>query len=183
VANGEPRRDALKILGAIGSTCLFPFQADELYGQHEHSSSPARPAYVRSFFKDEDFTTLSAFVDILIPETDTPGASAAGVPLYIDYVASRNAKLGATLRRGLGLLRRKRFSRLNTDARERVAQELCEAAERRKAKGAGPEFWVVVKNLTADGYYTSQIGIRDELGYKGNGVLESYPNCESVPEH
>ncbi len=35
--NDESLRDALKIIGAIGATCIFPFQADELYGQHEHA--------------------------------------------------------------------------------------------------------------------------------------------------
>jgi len=28
------RRESLKIIGAIGTTCAFPFSADELYGQH-----------------------------------------------------------------------------------------------------------------------------------------------------
>ena len=36
--------------------------------------------------------------------------------------------------------------------------------------------------MTADGYYTSKIGLRDELGYKGNTVLERFPES-SVPEH
>ena len=33
------RRESLKIIGAIGTTCAFPFSADELYGQHVHSSA------------------------------------------------------------------------------------------------------------------------------------------------
>ena len=44
------------------------------------------------------------------------------------------------------------------------------------------QFWISVKNLTADGYYTSKIGLRDELGYKGNTVLSEFPSCE-IPEH
>lgn len=40
----------------------------------------------------------------------------------------------------------------------------------------------LVKNLTADGYYTSRIGLVDELGYTGNTALASFPSC-TVREH
>lgn len=182
----EPRRDALKIIGAIGSTCLFPFQADELYGQHEHAAESAKPAAVPAkplFFQNSEMKLLAAFVDVIIPATDTPSASQAGVPAYIDYVASRNAKVGATLRGGLRTLSRKRFARMDPEAREKLAAEWCESAEQAKRKGPDETFWVTVKNLTADGYYTSKPGMRDELGYKGNQALEAFPNCDAVPEH
>ncbi len=32
----QTRREALKIIGAVGVTCAFPFSANELYGQHVH---------------------------------------------------------------------------------------------------------------------------------------------------
>ena len=40
----------------------------------------------------------------------------------------------------------------------------------------------VIKNLTADGYYTSRIGLLEELGYPGNAVLSRFEPC-AVPEH
>jgi gluconate 2-dehydrogenase gamma chain len=40
----------------------------------------------------------------------------------------------------------------------------------------------LVKNLTADGYYTSRAGLLEELGYAGNTMLARYPACE-VREH
>ncbi|HMF61036.1 MAG TPA: gluconate 2-dehydrogenase subunit 3 family protein [Vicinamibacterales bacterium] len=43
-------------------------------------------------------------------------------------------------------------------------------------------FFRLVKNLTADGYYTSRVGLLDELGYAGNTALAKFPAC-SVPEH
>ena len=39
-------------------------------------------------------------------------------------------------------------------------------------------FFRLVKHLTVDGYYTSRIGLLDELGYKGNGALGRFPGCE-----
>jgi gluconate 2-dehydrogenase gamma chain len=39
----------------------------------------------------------------------------------------------------------------------------------------------LVKNLTADGYYTSRAGLIEELGYVGNSALASFPPCQ-IPE-
>ena len=35
----------------------------------------------------------------------------------------------------------------------------------------------LIKNLTADGYYTSRAGLLDELGYTGNTMLARFPEC------
>jgi hypothetical protein len=42
-------------------------------------------------------------------------------------------------------------------------------------------FFRLIKNLTADGYYTSRVGLVDELGYRGNTARPSYPACP-IPE-
>lgn len=41
-------------------------------------------------------------------------------------------------------------------------------------------FFRLMKNLTADGYYTSRVGLLDELRYAGNSALVEFPHC--VPE-
>jgi hypothetical protein len=43
-------------------------------------------------------------------------------------------------------------------------------------------FFRLIKNLTADGYYTSRAGLLQELGYTGNTALARFPEC-TVPEH
>ena len=40
----------------------------------------------------------------------------------------------------------------------------------------------LIKNLTADGYYTSRVGLLQELRYTGNTALARFPAC-SVAEH
>ncbi len=40
----------------------------------------------------------------------------------------------------------------------------------------------LIKSLTADGYYTSRIGLLEELGYAGNTALARFPEC-AVREH
>ncbi len=46
------------------------------------------------------------------------------------------------------------------------------------AAGLPVRFFRLVKNLTADGYYTSRAGLLEELGYTGNTALASFPACE-----
>jgi hypothetical protein len=39
-------------------------------------------------------------------------------------------------------------------------------------------FFHDLKELTVRGYYTSKIGIHDELEYKGNRILQEYVGCD-----
>jgi hypothetical protein len=39
-------------------------------------------------------------------------------------------------------------------------------------------FFKELKRITVEGYYTSKIGIHDELQYKGNRILKEYVGCD-----
>ncbi len=43
-------------------------------------------------------------------------------------------------------------------------------------------FFIAIKGLTVDGYYTSELGIHQELRYKGNAYLKDFAGC-THPEH
>ncbi len=229
----ETRRHALKMLGTVGLTCAFPFSGDELYGQHVHvtlAQASSSGPYAPTFFTPSEYATLARLTDVIIPPTTTPGASAAGVPEYIDRVVSLNAEHQPLMRAGLAWLERQakdRFSRdfLSLDEAQHIAilQPLSDEVDRQQreaqrarfrtdAKGvmvyyvavndktspappanatrsaldADPaqpvRLFRVVKNLTADGYYTSRVGLLEELGYAGNTALASFPACD-VREH
>ena len=222
----ETRREALRLLGSITATCCFPFASDELYGQHVHLAPDQAGATAGStpqFFTPAEYVTLTSFVDVLIPPTDTPGAAAAGVPAYIDRVVSANAQHQPLARAGLAWLAseaQRRYSREYrsleeaqhvallqplSDAVDRAARESQQARYRATPSGrtyyfavndatppvrpavavqndaADPEmpvrFFRLMKNLTADGYYTSRVGLIEELGYAGNTFRASYPQC------
>lgn len=191
------RRETLKIIGAIGTTCAFPFASDELYGQqvqpagqHVHpapgDSAPLGPS---KFFAHDEMAVISHIADLIIPETDTPGAVAAGVPLYIDLVVSTDAAHQDTFRNGLSWLSQRSeaefgqgFLKLTEEQQISILTPLCEAADGGKPDSDGERFFRALKSMTADGYYTSKIGLVQELGYSGNTVLAEFPNCE-VPEH
>jgi hypothetical protein len=57
------------------------------------------------------------------------------------------------------------------------------AVRKDSSEAVMPErFFRLIKNLTADGYYTSRVGLLEELVYSGNKYLPGFPQC-SVPEH
>jgi hypothetical protein len=185
------RRESLKIIGAIGTTCAFPFSADELYGQHVHVSNPLPPEgpYTPKFFSTGEFETLSRITELIVPTTDTPGAIGAGVPRYIDGVVSANPEHKKRFRDGLVWLNhesarrfRKTFVKLSEAQQVKLLTPLSDAVDLGGKLGAGERFFAMVKNMTADGYYTSQIGLVRELGYAGNTALDKFPSCE-IPEH
>jgi len=200
----EERRDALQIIGAIGTTCAFPFSADELYGQHDHGTAMAPPAVATKpvFFNESEFATVQALSDTIIPATDTPSASQAGVPGYIDYVVNSNANWKKLFREGLVWLdtqctskHGKPFRELSDAQKEGVVAPLCKAADairpplqpgRNARTRPDPlrnqpmevRFFKAFKSMTADGYFTSKAGLVDTLGYQGNTVMGEFPSCE-----
>ncbi len=61
---------------------------------------------------------------------------------------------------------------------------LVERMSRNEDAPTRPEerFFVTAKRATIDGYYTSAIGIHQDLQYQGNTALAEFPGC-THPEH
>jgi hypothetical protein len=187
--DGESRRDALKIIGAIGTTCAFPFAADELYGQsaqHVHTLVQVEQAAqaLPRFFTESELKLVSRIADLIIPATDTPGAVAAGVPAYIDAVVGANERHQRTYRDGLAYLdklsrdrHQVAFLELDETRQIELLTPLSDAVDEGTVNSTGERFFAAIKNMTADGFYTSKAGLIQELGYKGNTVMGEFPGC------
>jgi gluconate 2-dehydrogenase gamma chain len=189
----ESRREALKIIGAIGGTCAFPFASNELYGQqvtpvtppqevHQHAGPPERPAAVAGpvkpgYFSESEFAAVSRISDLIIPKTGTPGAVEAGVPAYIDSVVGANKALQQICKTGFAMAEMQGFTGLGEERQVALLTQWSTARE-----GAGAKFFQVMKNLTADGYYTSYTGLVEELGYSGNTARDHFP-ASTIREH
>jgi gluconate 2-dehydrogenase gamma chain len=196
----KSRREALKIIGAVGVTCAFPFSANELYGQHVHPSGEAAFQEAKTpsgpqFFTPAELLVISRLTDLIIPPTETPGAAAAGVPQYIDLVVNEDPKLQGIFRQGLPRLDTMSESRFSSSAFLQLAEaqqieiltSLSEAAEQKvppkqNVAEGDAAFFKAIKSLTADGYYTSRIGLLQELGYNGDTYLAAFPESR-IPEH
>jgi gluconate 2-dehydrogenase gamma chain len=175
------RRGALKIISAIGATCAYPYASDELYAQsaehHHESAAPAPEPSEPSFFNPAQFRVITRIADLIIPATDTPGAVGAGVPIYIDSVIATNKAQQKLVSEGLEWLATKNFIDLTEEGQLAILHPLCETADAGESKDHAVEFFRLIKNLTADGYYTSQIGLIKELGYSGNTAMAEFPTC------
>jgi hypothetical protein len=174
----DDRRETIKIIGAIGIQCAFPFAGDELYGQHNHPA-PSRGADPGppKFFNPDQFQTLSRVSELIIP-----GSIKALVPNYIDLVVRSNDMHKKTYTEGLAWLASQNFSKLSEAAQLAILQPLCDQVDRGELTTMQQKFFRVAKNMTADGYYTSRPGLVEDLGYLGNQVLAEFPECK-IDEH
>lgn len=124
--------------------------------------------------------TVVALTELIIPETDTPGARAAKVNQYIDLMLHDVAPdKGHGFLKGLGWLdghaiRLHGAPFVALDEKDQIAilEDLDEADE--PALSPGAEFFVRLKRLTVEGYYTSRIGIAE---LNKNGVPATFA-CE-----
>lgn len=182
------RRETLKIIGAISATCTFPYTGNELYGQHQEAShaahAPGKQASTgpRKFFTEAEFALLSILADLIIPDTDTAGAVKAGVPGYIDLVVDANPEHRKLMREGLAWLSARAFASLDQSGQVALLTPLSEVLDHGRVKTLPERFFALAKNLTCDGYFTSQVGMNETLGFKGSSMLAVYPSCE-IPEH
>lgn len=139
------RRELLKIIGAIGTTCAFPFPAAQLYGQHVQlrpQPTPAPPGpYQPRFFTETEYRTVSIITDLIIPPTDTPGAVAAGVPQYIDDLVRANTEHQNAFREGIKWLDQqsiarfsKAFAEITGEQQMELLTPLSEAVDRIEAR-------------------------------------------------
>lgn len=135
------------------------------------SSLPAQAAYEPQALSPEDYDLLGTLVDMILPATDTPGARDVGVHSMIDEDLTESSDTLQIVRSGLGVLREAGFAAMTPQ--QRVAR-LTAMSE---SMGSGREFFETVKGLTIDAYYSTEVGLVQELGYQGNTYLTEFPGC------
>jgi hypothetical protein len=127
------------------------------------------------FFDDHEMKTIAILADIIIPKDDVSGsATDAGVPAFIEFIAKDQPRFQTPLRGGIKWLDIQTLKRFNSDfascTADQQIQIVDEIAFPEKAKPEmqqGVSFFNTMRDLTACGFFTSEIGIKD-LGYMGN---------------
>lgn len=183
------RRTLVKSLGAgFGAVAVWPYLSDsaaEAFATIQASNAP--PAL--AFLTPAQYATLDALTEALIPADDhSPGARAARVADYIDLLLSESSddiRQGWTA--GLSALDaegKRRFGSPFGTLSEIQARELLTDISRNELSPQTPleHFFVMTKDATIRGYYSSEIGIHQELTYKGNRMLGEFVGC-THPEH
>ena len=190
------RRRALKILGmGVGATGAVAIYRNPTFAQHEHMKAGAKvhaeaaAAPKPVFFSPAEMATIAVMSQLIIPSDDhSPGAKEAGVPAFIDLMVGAGApEVRALWRDGLAAVdatcaqrHQKRFVEVDEPAQIVLLGEL--AKNEREPKTLEERFFKALKSMTIDGYYTSEIGIHDDLQYKGNGFTPTFVGC-THPEH
>ena len=134
--------------------------------------------------------TITAACALLVLSAACPVRSASrpeDIPFEkhtIDLVVNEDPALQATFREGLPRLDAISASRFNgnTFLQLTESQQIEILTALSEATGQDGAFFHSLKNLTADGYYTSRIGLIQELGYNGDAVLTAFPES-TIPEH
>ncbi len=140
---------------------------------------------------------VTTIAELIIPATDTPGATAARVNEFIDLLLTewvdddeRERFLTglADLDAGSVAEHQRPFLELQQAEQMAMLEPLDVAAVEARIAGAIPgsahieglPFFGMMKEMTLVGYYTSKVGMRQELGYRG--FTGTYESCMVMPE-
>lgn len=141
------------------------------------------------FLKSRQCHTVDLICELIIPETDTPGAGEAQVYRFIDAVLSESDEHHQQqFLKGLEWMDRrsrqlfgKAFADTSPQQQTALLTVISSPSNQTLENQLGVEFFSAVKALTITGYYTSDIGIFEEL--KGGQLhFDDYPGC-THPEH
>lgn len=188
------RRSLLKSLsiGAVAGSVMrvIPLEAAEHAHHLIEAEKQAAGSYAPKFFDAESYKTLQTLCETIIPaDSDAGGAIEAGAPEFIDLLTSENEDYQSKLGGGLKWIDstcKTRYSKSYLACSPQQQKEILDLIAYRKNADNDEgltdrvEFFSLLRNMTADGFFTSRIGIK-YLSYKGNTFLTQFPGCPPVP--
>lgn len=185
------RRESLKILGltTLSATVLLEAckpgvdqgaalketdQPSES-GRQKFEIERDKRLHSERFFSEHEFATITVLADIIIPRDEKSGsASDAKVPDFIEFIVKDIPSNQIPMRGGLKWLDLQCLNRFQKPFKDASAENqklmLDLIAYPKKVKPGmeqGVAFFDLMRNLTASGFFTSEIGVKD-LGYAGN---------------
>jgi len=144
-------------------------------------AAPAKPDLTQDklqFFSEDESRLLDGLMEMIIPaDSHSPGAHAAKTNLFADLmVATGDDSAKKQWQDGLRLIRE-----------EAARSSLAEALRKASVNEGNPQtdleqFFALLKQMTVDGYYTSETAIHQDMEYLGNTYLAAFPEC-THPEH
>jgi len=168
------RRTLLALLGAG----VLPARLTQAQ-QQMNAAREAPEAYKIQFFTPIEYRVLDRLTEMILPATErSPGARGARVAAFIEMiVANSAAETQHQWRSGIEAIGGAAFLKMTT-SEQAAALDRAASEEKAPVSTAG-EFFIELKAMTLRGYYTSEVGLRRELGYLGPEVLLSFPGCKA----
>jgi glucoside 3-dehydrogenase (cytochrome c) hitch-hiker subunit len=160
--------------------------------EHPHADAPVPAAsdWKPSFLSAEQDRLVTALAEAIIPATDTPGATAAFVNRYVDAILQDADKHERDdFVRGLKWVDERCRTLFGGPYLECTPQEqtalltvISSDDNHAPEDEVGCLFFDEMKVKTIIGYYTSEVGIRDELQDGGPLMFAGLQSC-THPEH
>ena len=169
-ASDLTRREVIK-LGAAAAVAV------SMGGEAPAAQTPAP-----TFFTQDEFALVDELSEIIIPTDEhSPGARAAKVAAYIDARLAETFEAEDKTRFREGLREVDRLSQevsgapfMRATADQRVAILTRLAEHEKDPQSIGDRFFVDLKTRVVEAYYSSEIGIKQEMEYKGNVYLAEF---------
>jgi hypothetical protein len=178
------RREAMQALAGIPllAAGLRPEQvlrATDAAREALHAAS-----FTPAFFTAHEYATVRVLAELVIPRDGrSGGALDAGVPEFMDFILSENPGMRTAFRGGLAWLdteSRERFGREFVDVadahRRQILDDIAWPARARPEHSQGVAFFSRFRDLTASGFFSSEIGVAD-LRYIGNQFVMEWTGC------
>jgi len=174
------RRAAIKLI-------TLAALATKLHGLEAPEPCPMAPAAVAAaqsseyklrFFTEEENAFLDQLMEMIIPaDGHSPGAHAAKTSQFADLMVSSDEDV----------VKQKWRDGIRSFQEEAKNSSVAGVLERAAANEGNPgtdleRFFALVKAMTVNGYYTSKIGIEEDMEYIGNTYVAEFPGC-THPEH
>jgi hypothetical protein len=188
----QDRRQWLKTSATVLGASLWPLPAVAAEAS-QAKTTPATPqtkpvgeASATRFFTPTQRTLVEELSETIIPaDSHSGGAKAAKVVDYIEQELreSTDDNRKSTWREGLRLvdLMSQHYhgkSFVDSSSEERIAVLTVLSDNDQMTELPEVRFFRELKHLTVRGYYTSKIGIHDEMEYKGNRLLLEFAGCD-----
>jgi gluconate 2-dehydrogenase gamma chain len=184
------RRTILRALSAAPAAAGFAWTEAEAQQAHQQAhaaqATPARAAtpFRPKFFTRHEYATVNVLVDLIIPKDErSGGATAAGVPQFMDFMMVDQPARQIAMRGGLAWIDRECVSRFDKTflactaaERTQVLDDISWPHKARPELSHGVAFFNSFRDLTASGFFTSKMGIED-LQYIGNRFVPEWTGC------
>jgi len=183
------RRKSIKLLtlSALAATVLAEScehkessSMSGMEGMH-HDSTPAKLSEYdqklmkETFFNPYEMKQISVLTDLIIPKDEKfGGALEAKVPDFIEFMVKDQIEFQVPIRGGLRWLDLfsereigKSFLEANSEEQKKILDQIAYPLKAKKELSQGVKFFSLLRDLTASGYFPSEIGVK-YLGYIGN---------------
>ena len=187
VGKDMSRRQALQMLATLPVAVYWStaeLEKARKFVDGALSAAANGSAYAPKFFTAAEWRTVRVLSDMVIPRDErSGGATDAGVPEFIDFTMTDRPNNQKWMRDGLTWIdaqSNSRFGKSFADAtqtqREAILNDIAWPARAPAAMANGVNFFNGFRDLTASGYWSSEIGVKD-LRYIGNVFNPNWNGC------